>query len=133
MAFGFIQRALLASPLIVGGADAAAEAGPRAEMTKKFFEDFGIGLDEAEAGTLVQVNGALQALAGGMLTIGIFPRLSALALIGSLVPTTLAGHSFWKYDDKAQYKAQRMQFLKNAAIVAGLLVVVFKGKSAKRK
>ena len=45
-------------------------------------------------------DGALKVAAGGLLAFGRFPRLSALALAGALVPTTIAGHAFWKESDR---------------------------------
>src|SRR5438270_705500 len=48
---------------------------------------------------IVRGNAAVQAVAGTMLALGRFPRLSALALAGSLIPTTLAGHAFWAIED----------------------------------
>ena len=44
----------------------------------------------------VRLNGAVQMVAGLLLALGRFPRLSALALAGTLVPTTAAGHRFWE-------------------------------------
>jgi uncharacterized membrane protein YphA (DoxX/SURF4 family) len=52
------------------------------------------------------------------------PRLAALALAGSLIPTTLAGHAFWKVDDPTARKLQRIQFHKNLAMIGGLLFAV---------
>ena len=61
-------------------------------------------------------------VAGGtLLALGIAPRLSALVLAGSLVPTTLAGHSYWTVEDPAARKIQRIQFHKNLAMIGGLL------------
>lgn len=71
--------------------------------------------------SLVRANGAVQVVAGAFLGLGILPRLSALTLAGSLVPTTVAGHPFWAIDDPAQRAAQRTQFLKNMAMLGGLL------------
>jgi putative oxidoreductase len=70
---------------------------------------------------IVRGNAAVQVVAGGLLALGIAPRLSALALAGSLVPTTLAGHSYWTIEDPAARKAQRIQFHKNMAMIGGLL------------
>ena len=36
-----------------------------------------------------------------MLALGIWPRLAALGLIGSIVPTTAAGHRFWEEETPA--------------------------------
>jgi uncharacterized membrane protein YphA (DoxX/SURF4 family) len=66
----------------------------------------------------------VQVTAGALLVLGKAPRLSALALAGSLIPTTLAGHSYWKIEDPATRKAQRIQFHKNLAMIGGLLFAV---------
>jgi len=70
----------------------------------------------------VRVNGAIQVTAGTMLGLGWFPRLSALALAGTLVPTTFAGHRFWEEEDAATRKQQRIHFLKNLSMLGGLLI-----------
>lgn len=70
---------------------------------------------------LVRVNAGVQVASGTMLALGIAPRLSALALAGSLIPTTLAGHSYWQHEDPATRKQQRIQFHKNLAMIGGLL------------
>ena len=44
---------------------------------------------------LVKANGAIMFGAGALFALNRFPRLSAIALAGTLVPTTLAGHRFW--------------------------------------
>ncbi|MFD4631578.1 DoxX family protein [Streptomyces sp. NPDC058284] len=71
---------------------------------------------------LVRINGAVQLGAGLMLATGRMPRIAALALAGSLVPTTLAGHAFWKEKDPEQRAAQRTQFIKNVSLMGGLLI-----------
>jgi putative oxidoreductase len=81
----------------------------------------------ADDALVVRANGAVQAGAGALLAVGIQPRLSALALAGSLVPTTLAGHPFWAFDDPAQRKQQQIQFTKNLAMLGGLLYAVAGG------
>lgn len=72
---------------------------------------------------VVRANGGAQAAAGALLAVGILPRLSATVLAGSMIPTSLAGHAFWKIDDPAARKMQRVQFLKNLAMIGGLLAV----------
>jgi len=56
------------------------------------------------------------------LSIGRFPRLAALALAGSIVPTTLAGHRFWEADDPSTKAQQQVQFMKNLGLLGGLLL-----------
>ncbi len=70
---------------------------------------------------VVRGNAAVQVVAGTMLALGWAPRLSALALAGSLIPTTFAGHSYWAEEDPVTRKLQRIQFHKNLAMIGGLL------------
>jgi uncharacterized membrane protein YphA (DoxX/SURF4 family) len=70
---------------------------------------------------VVRANAAVQVLGGVLLALGRAPRLSALMLAGSLIPTTLAGHSYWTIEDPAARKLQRIQFHKNMAMIGGLL------------
>ena len=41
-----------------------------------------------------------------------------------MIPTTLAGHSYWTHDDPAARAQQRTQFHKNLAMIGGLLLAV---------
>ena len=70
----------------------------------------------------VRLNGAVQFVAGSLLALGKFPRLSSLAIAASLVPTTYAGHRFWEVDDKQDRARQRIHFLKNLSMFGGLLI-----------
>jgi uncharacterized membrane protein YphA (DoxX/SURF4 family) len=53
---------------------------------------------------VVRGNAAVQMAGGTMLALGVLPRLSALALVASMVPTTLAGHAYWSLEDPAARK-----------------------------
>ncbi len=70
----------------------------------------------------VRLNGAVQLAAGTLLALGRFPRLSALVIAGTLVPTTAAGHRFWETEDKQDRAQQRTHFLKNLSMFGGLLI-----------
>jgi putative oxidoreductase len=70
---------------------------------------------------VVRANAAVQVLCGALLMAGRAPRLASLALAGSLIPTTLAGHSYWTIEDPDVRKIQRIQFHKNLAMIGGLL------------
>jgi uncharacterized membrane protein YphA (DoxX/SURF4 family) len=70
----------------------------------------------------VRLNGAVQLAGGTLLAIGWVPRLAALAIAGTLVPTTLAGHRFWEADEPQTRKQQKIQFLKNMSMLGGLLI-----------
>ncbi|MFD8804693.1 DoxX family protein [Streptomyces sp. NPDC059597] len=121
---GRLGGALLGGSFAVFGSGAVRDpaalaklAGPALEEIRKV-----VPLPKDDE-LLVRVNGAVQTGAGATLAIGLFPRTSALALAGSLIPTTYAGHPFWTVEDPAQRRAQRTQFLKNAAMLGGLLVI----------
>ncbi|MFI9200449.1 DoxX family membrane protein [Streptomyces sp. NPDC053048] len=75
-----------------------------------------------DARALVRLNGAVHVGAGTLLALGRLPRLSALALAASLVPTTLAGHAYWKETDPAKRAQHRIGFFANASILGGLLI-----------
>jgi putative oxidoreductase len=63
-------------------------------------------------------------LAGGMsLLLGLWSRIGALGLVIFLIPTTLMFHNFWAAPP-AQQQEQMINFLKNLAIMGGLLMVV---------
>ncbi|WP_328859873.1 DoxX family protein [Streptomyces sp. NBC_00306] len=117
-------RPLLASVFVSGGfrtlldprsvAPAAAPVAlPVAERVPRLPED---------TERLVRINGAVQLGAGVLLAAGRFPRASALALAASLVPTTLAGHAWWKTEDPEERARLRTQFTKNVSLFGGLLI-----------
>jgi putative oxidoreductase len=70
----------------------------------------------------VRISGAVQMTAGSLLALGRWPRLSALAIAATLVPTTLAGHRFWEAENDQDRAQQRIHFLKNASMLGGLLI-----------
>ena len=54
---------------------------------------------------------------------GFRPRLGAWGLVAFLVPVTLAYHNFWAYKGASQ-GSQLIHFLKNLAILGGLLALI---------
>jgi uncharacterized membrane protein YphA (DoxX/SURF4 family) len=117
-----IARPLLASAFIVGGVEtlrhpdrrvAAAEA-----VVPKITER--VSFLPADTRQVVMLDAAAKVLGGTMLATGRWPRLAALGLAGSLVPTTLAGHRFWEEPDPAARAAHRAHFLKNLGLLGGL-------------
>ena len=119
-----IARPLLAAPFIVAGIDVLRNPGARVELARPVVERVAsmVPIAPADPETAVRLNAMVHLGAGGMLAVGIFPRIAALALATSMVPTTLAAHSFWEISDPAKRGMQRTQFLKNAAIMGGLLI-----------
>ena len=85
------------------------------------------GLPYPEVWALVGI--AIEVLVPIALILGIFPRISALLMIAFVIAATAIAHLFWLYPE-AQYMAQRGQFLKNIAIVGGLLFYYVSGPGA---
>ncbi|HWF82971.1 MAG TPA: DoxX family protein [Streptosporangiaceae bacterium] len=77
----------------------------------------------------VRLNGAAQLAGGALLAVGWLPRLAALTIAATLIPTTIAGHRFWDIDDPQERAQQRVQFLKNLSMLGGLLMAATSGNS----
>lgn len=119
-----LARSFIAPMFITDGLDAFRNPNGKAggvEKVAKQLSAFGLPKDPVQ---LVRLNGALQLAAGSLLVIGRAPRLASAALAASLVPATLAGHRFWEETDPATKATQRIQFLKNLAMLGGLLLAV---------
>jgi uncharacterized membrane protein YphA (DoxX/SURF4 family) len=124
-----LARPMLASIFIVLGyqtmrspervvKQAEPVVGPLAELVPFVPED----TEQA-----VRLNAATQLACGALLAVGWFPRLAALTIAGTLVPTTIAGHRFWELDDPQERAQQRIQFLKNLSMLGGLLMTAGSG------
>jgi uncharacterized membrane protein YphA (DoxX/SURF4 family) len=115
---------MLAGIFIVQGYDTfrhPEKVAPRAEpVVRPLAERFPSAVP-AKTEDAVRLNGAVQMAAGACLAAGWFPRLAALTLAGTLVPTTAAGHRFWEAED-ADRAQQRIHFLKNLSMFGGLLI-----------
>ena len=119
-----VARPMLASLFIAEGIDSLLHPdtkAPAAEaVVRPLAEQVPVVPDQVEQA--VRLNGAVQLVAGSLLAIGRFPRLSAAALAASLIPTTYAGHRFWESDDKQERSQQKIHFLKNVSMLGGLLI-----------
>jgi putative oxidoreductase len=115
---------MLAGIFIVQGYDTfrhPEKVAPRAEpVVRPLAERFPSAVP-AKTEDAIRLNGAVQMAAGACLAAGWFPRLAALTLAGTLVPTTAAGHRFWEAED-ADRAQQRIHFLKNLSMFGGLLI-----------
>ncbi|MCZ9342411.1 DoxX family protein, partial [Streptomyces sp. TRM76130] len=105
-------RPMLASMFVTGGlqsvrspGDVAPAAGPVVRPVADRVEALP---DDTEQ--LVRINGAVQVAGGILLGLGRCPRLAALALAATLVPTTLAAHRFWEEEDPSARAQQRVHF-----------------------
>jgi uncharacterized membrane protein YphA (DoxX/SURF4 family) len=111
-------RAALATPFIVLGLDAAREPAGRVATV----EGSGLPIPIATE-TAVKLNAGVMIAGGAAMALGLRPRLAALAVLASLIPTTYAGHRYWEVDEEAPRRQQRIHFMKNVAMAGGLLFV----------
>ena len=124
-----LARPLLASIFFVGGINELRRPAAHAEAAKPLLDNVTGQVEDAlpegvptDPKTLVRVDAVVKIVAGTMFALGRAPRLAALALIGSLVPTTAAGHPFWDAKDDQERQQQMIHFLKNAGLAGGLLI-----------
>jgi uncharacterized membrane protein YphA (DoxX/SURF4 family) len=119
-----IARPMLAAVFISGGVDQLRRPESKKEKAEPVARKISDRVSWLPQDTeqLVRLNGGIQLAAGTALALGRFPRLSALALAASVVPTTLAGHAFWEQPDAATAAMHRTQFLKNLGLLGGLLL-----------
>ena len=118
-------RIFTGSTYVLLGFDALREPGGRVDQAAPVLASIRKVAPLPEDDELVvRANAAVMVASGTLLALGIAPRLSALALACSLIPTTLAGHSYWAIEDPAVRKQQRIQFHKNMAMLGGLLLAV---------
>ena len=120
-----VARILTGSTYVVLGADALLTPGKRPEIAGETLAAIRKVVPLPENDTLlVQANAAVMVGGGAMLALGRVPRLAALALAASLVPTTAAAHRYWAVEDPAARAQQKIHFWKNASLLGGLLLVV---------
>lgn len=73
---------------------------------------------------VILVAGILLELGGGLsVLLGCWARLGAIMLIIFLIPTTVIFHDFWSYQGEEQQN-QMIHFMKNVALLGGLLLIV---------
>lgn len=124
-----LARPMLAGIFVYGGLQALRAPDAHAEATKPLLHDMAEKANErlplqvpTDPTTLVKVDAMVKIGAGLALAAGRFPRLSAMLLAGSLVPTTAATHRFWEEKDANRRQQQLLEFLKNAGLLGGLLL-----------
>ena len=124
-----LARPLLGCAFIASGIETLLDPGPMTHGARE------VGLDRLtglEAATMTRSAAAAQVTAGLLLATNRAPRLSALVLAGTVVPTTYAGHPFWTETDKQVRGRERAQFVKNLGLLGGLLASVSSGRSRRR-
>ena len=129
-AIRLIARPMLASVFFVGAASALKNAPKLAPKASRVTEKV-VPLAQRAAPrvpiptdpvTIVRANAIIQIAAAAALATGRMPRLSSTVLAASLLPTTVAGHPFWREEDPAVKNTQRLNFFKGISLVGGLLI-----------
>ncbi|MDO8620409.1 MAG: DoxX family membrane protein [bacterium] len=73
--------------------------------------------------TAVLVSGFLLLLGGLGVVFGIAPEASLALLIIFLVPVSFKMHAFWKETDPTKSMMERVQFMKNMALIGACLML----------
>src|SRR3954469_3478840 len=129
-AIRLLARPMLASVFFVGAASALKNApslAPKASrVTEKVVplaQRMAPGLPiPTDPVTLVRLNAGVQIAAAAALATGHLPRVSSTVLAASVLPTTVAGHPFWRERDPAAKATQRLNFFKGISLLGGLLI-----------
>ena len=124
-----IARPLLAAPFIYGGISTLRKPQDRVPGAAPVVEKIASTADKQlpvqvprDVQQWVQADAAIKVAAGSLFALNKLPRLTALVLSASIVPTTLAGHRFWEHDDPTEQFGQISNFLKNTGLLGGLLL-----------
>jgi uncharacterized membrane protein YphA (DoxX/SURF4 family) len=125
-----VARPMLASVFFVGAVGALKSAPSLAPKASRVIDKVvplaqrvapGVPVP-ADPVTIVRVNAGVQIAAAAALATGRAPRLSSAVLAASLLPTTIAGHAFWREEDPATRSTQRLNFFKGISLVGGLII-----------
>ena len=109
-------RIFLAAVFIISGALKV----PNFEGTAQFMTAKGMPMAEIMLWGAI----AVELLGGASLMLGFKARIGALALAVFLIPTTLMFHNFWTVEEAMARQSEMYSFLKNLAVMGGLLMVV---------
>jgi putative oxidoreductase len=86
-----------------------------------------MGVPYADIVAVVAV--AVEVLVPVALVLGLYPRISALLLIAFTIVATAMAHRYWAFPADQQ-QAQMTQFLKNIAVIGGLMCYYVSGPGA---
>jgi putative oxidoreductase len=111
-----LSRVLLAIIFLLNGLGIISQAAAAKELVDR-------GAPAGVVPFLMLCARSLEVVAGFGLAFGIYPRLAAVALLAFLFPATFAGHAFWQVAGTASFTPQLLNFLKNTAMVGGLLFI----------
>ena len=118
-----VARPMIAASFIVSGLDQLRHPGKVAPKVAPLADQAAPALHlPNDPELLVRANGAAQVGAGLMLGMGRMPRTAATVLAATMVPSTYVSHPFWAAKDPTQRREERKAFMKNLAVLGGLLL-----------
>ncbi len=119
-----LARPMLAAPFVTGGLRTLRHPEALVEVAQPVVRAVGkrLPVPAGDPVQVVRVTGAIQAAAGLLFATGRAPRLAALTLAATLVPTSLTTHAFWTVEDPEERARQRARFLSDLSALGGLLI-----------
>ncbi|MFG2987382.1 DoxX family membrane protein [Streptomyces sp. NPDC048258] len=119
-----LVRPLLATPFITGGLRTLGQPEAVGEVAQPVVRAVGkrVPVLAGDPLQLVRVTSTIQAAAGLLFATGRAPRLAALTLAATLVPTSLTAHAFGTVEDLEERARQRAHFLTDLSALGGLLI-----------
>jgi putative oxidoreductase len=79
------------------------------------------------ANLLVPLSGVMALLGGLSIALGFQARIGAWLIVAFLLPVSFLMHAFWTVDDPQAAMMDRIQFMKNMALLGGALLVAYWG------
>ena len=76
---------------------------------------------------VLPIAATLQVVGGLFVLLGLMPRLGAFFLLVYMIPHTYMLHDFWKMNDGEGKLIEKLFFMKDLAIIGGLLVILSVG------
>ncbi|MGI9025509.1 MAG: DoxX family protein [Burkholderiaceae bacterium] len=117
-AIALVGRILLALIFVVSGFGKVMNYGG----TAAYMASAGLPM----VGLLLPLTIAVELGGGLLIAFGLFTRPVAIIVFLFLIPVSLAFHHFWDVP-AAQAMTQQIQFMKNVAIMGGMLMLAFAG------
>ena len=75
--------------------------------------------------TMIILSGLMVFLGGLGIVTGLYVGVSVILIVLFLIPVTFIMHNYWAQTDPNQKMADRVQFMKNIALIGAVLVFLF--------
>lgn len=123
-AIGGQDALLLAARLLIGAI--FVQSGFGKLMNLGGFADSLAGQGLPMPMLLAAVGSVVECFGGLAVVLGVWTRLASAAVVVFTIMATLIAHRYWTYPPEAQ-GMQRIQFMKNLAIIGGFLALIAAG------